>query len=399
MADKAKNRIRAKIFFGIAASLFAVSLVLFFSLQIYMPRTYEQYLNLQMVDNLRELADMLELIPQDEWNSLITAFVLDHGTSVRVGMVENFEDNLAHGTSSMSVSIFMYDDTPFHIIAAGESAAIAATQISGIFTQIFPYALVMILVVSLSVSFVASRFVSRMKKLQDDIEKEREHERRRRDFFVAISHELKTPVTVLKGELEGMILNVGKYKDRDKFLPEALKTAESIEKLISEIMTIAKLDTVSLKKENIVLAELVQLCLTAYEPQAQAKDITINCDFAENAEIKAVIKGDTAQIKTVLSNIMGNAINYSPEKSMVNVCVTADEVSIENTGVSIAQQDLEKIYEPFYRVEKSRSRNTGGSGLGLYIVKTILDLHGLEYSFLPTPSGMKFTIKHNVTKM
>jgi len=406
-----------KIFIGIMASLIAVSLLLFGMLQFFMPMTYERHLNMQLGDNLTELIYELERTPQDQWDNLVAHFVMENSAGVRIELMDGFENDeaffgtyfitreypiAAHGFFSSTVSIslsFVYDSAPFQIAVVSGMAATAAEQVSDIFLQMFPYVLLVILVISVVVAFFFSRFLSRIQALQADIQREREHERRRRDFFVAISHELKTPVTILKGELEGMILNVGKFKDRDKYLGEAYKTGESIEKLVSEIMTIAKLDTISLKNEDILLPELTETCVKTYEPLAQAKGIKINRNF----NTSAAIQGDKAQIKTVLSNIIGNAVNYSPESNLVDIGIKQENdtivLSVENTGISIEPQELLKIWEPFYRIDKSRNRNTGGSGLGLYIVRIILDLHGLTYRFEPTKTGMKFIIFFNVTKM
>jgi two-component system sensor histidine kinase VanS len=229
-------------------------------------------------------------------------------------------------------------------------------------------------------------------KLQADIEREREQERRRRDFFSAISHELKTPVTILKGELDGMILNVGKFKDRDKYLQEAYETTESIEKLVREIMTLAKLDTISLKPENVKLSDLTDDCLRTYEVLARNKHIKIGSCYEDDATVNV----DKGQMRTVLSNIIGNAVKHSPDNGIVDIRASNKNgkviFTVENSGVHIDPAELGKIWEPFYRTDKSRSRDTGGSGLGLYIVKTILDLHRFEYRLENTDSGMRFTV-------
>jgi len=318
-------------------------------------------------------------------------------------------------------------------------------QVTDIFTEVFPYVLALILFISFVTAFVYSRILAKPivkisnvskrmanleltkrcdtsrsdeigilannlnemaeklsasmdelknanEKLQADIKKEREHERRRRDFFTAISHELKTPVTILKGELDGMILNVGKFKDRDKYLQEAYKTSESIEELVREIMTLAKLDTIRLQPEAIQLSEITDEFIATYEAIAQSKQIQINCQYDENVMTQA----DRVQMKTVISNIIGNAVKHSPKHSVVDIGITksgdAVTLSVQNSGVQIAPDELPMLWEPFYRTDKSRSRDTGGSGLGLYLVKTILDLHGFSYQFEPIEAGMEFTI-------
>ena len=230
------------------------------------------------------------------------------------------------------------------------------------------------------------------KKLQADIEKEREHERRRRDFFTAVSHELKTPVTILKGELDGMILNIGKFKDRDKYLQEAYKTNESIERLVREMMTLAKLDTISLKLEKIDLPHMINKVSKTYEPIAQQKQIRIKI----NTDASVYVQADQIQLQTVISNVISNAVKHSPVGQNVEVNLTKENelvvFTVENKSFQIEEIEILKLWEPFYRTDKSRSRHTGGSGLGLYIVKTILDLHGFSYKLENNDLGVKFTI-------
>ena len=103
--------------------------------------------------------------------------------------------------------------------------------------------------------------------------------------------------------------------------------------------------------------------------------------------------GDKYLLEKVFSNIIGNAVVYSPIGAAVNVYLERGFFSVENTGVHIDKNDLEQIFIPFYRIDKSRNRNTGGSGLGLYIVKTVLEHHHLPYYIENTKSGVRFCIK------
>ena len=101
--------------------------------------------------------------------------------------------------------------------------------------------------------------------------------------------------------------------------------------------------------------------------------------------------GDGRLIEKVFSNVLGNAVAYSPAGATVTVTLQNGIFSAENSGVHIAEDDLKQIFTPFYRVDKSRNRNSGGSGLGLYIVKTILDHHGITHSMVNTENGVRFT--------
>ena len=102
-------------------------------------------------------------------------------------------------------------------------------------------------------------------------------------------------------------------------------------------------------------------------------------------------QGDRRLMEKVFTNVIGNAVAYSPVGAVITVAQKDEVFSVENTGVHIAEEDLERIFAPFYRVDKSRNRNSGGSGLGLYITKTILDHHEIVYNMVNKESGVKFT--------
>ena len=349
-------------------------------------------------------------------------------------------------TSLMFSFYFEYEQAEYVMVVESQNFVRAASQMEMIFLQLAPYIFLIILGVSLVTSFFYTRILARpvvdiarqsMKlvdldgswewesnrrdeigmlggylkmmydqlmatldelryangKLQDEIERERELERRRRDFFTAISHELKTPVTILKGELEGMILNVGKFKDRDKYLQEAYATSESIEKLVREIMMLAKLDTINLKLENVDFGDMVADVLAIYEPMVEEKQLEVKRMGVPSFEVRA----DATQLQTVLSNIISNAIKHTPAGSCIWVNLEKESdtavLKVENEGVYLEEMEIDKLWEPFYRPDKSRNRDTGGSGLGLYIVKSILDLHGFECGLHNTSRGVLFVVR------
>ena len=96
-------------------------------------------------------------------------------------------------------------------------------------------------------------------------------------------------------------------------------------------------------------------------------------------------------MEKVFTNVVGNAVAYSPVGATVTVSLQNGIFFVENSGIHIAEEDLKQIFTPFYRVDKSRNRNSGGSGLGLYITKTILDHHEIIYNMVNTENGVKFT--------
>ncbi|NFC73385.1 HAMP domain-containing histidine kinase [Clostridium botulinum] len=231
-------------------------------------------------------------------------------------------------------------------------------------------------------------------QLLDDIAKEREIEKKRREFIATISHELKTPITILKGQIEGMLSNIGIYKDRDKYLKRNLEVINDMEYMVKETLEISKLESQGFKprKEQISLSKIVEECIYNISFIAKRKNIFIDKNINEDL----FVRGDSKLLKKVVNNIITNAINHSPESEKVyaNLHEEKDEIvlKVENTGIYIEENELKEIFKPFYRIEKSRNRKSGGSGLGLYIVKMILDAHNGKYSISNNEKGVEFKL-------
>lgn len=229
--------------------------------------------------------------------------------------------------------------------------------------------------------------------LQQDIDKERELDRQRMMFFSAVSHELKTPITALQGQLEGMLQNYGNYKDRDKYLAKSLAITKSMEHIIQEIVTISRLDTsdFSLNKEQFDFSELIREVVAEYIDLAEQKELNLDI----NIDDRILINADKKLMEKVLSNLLSNAIRYSPAKETIAITSTSENgrahFSVFNTGVQISEDALSHLFEAFYRADGSRSRQTGGSGLGLYIVKRILEQHTAEFSIRNINAGVDFS--------
>ncbi len=239
-------------------------------------------------------------------------------------------------------------------------------------------------------SSALSELQSANKQLQADIDKERELERQRIDFFSAASHELKTPITIIKGQLQGMLYQVGRYKDRETYLAESLAATDTLEKMVQELLTISRLDTPGYvcKKSEFDFSNLINECLSAQVDLFMQRELTVERFISPDVSVS----GDIRLVQRVLDNLLGNAATYSPAGNRIFVKLWTNNskanLTIENTGVHIPDRDIPKLFEAFYRVDQSRNRQTGGTGLGLYIVKTILDLHGAEIKIENTSQGV-----------
>ena len=186
-----------------------------------------------------------------------------------------------------------------------------------------------------------------------------------------------------------MLLGIGKYKDTGKILPETLREVENMERLVGEILAISKMEVDGLtRREPVFLGELVSQVTEALLPLAQERRITVHTQRSG----EAVVSGSPSLLEKAIHNIVGNAIRHSPEGARVTIQLTPTALTVTNTGVSIPQEDLPVLFTPFYRVEKSRNKSTGGSGLGLYLVKTIFQLHGFSYRLENVAGGVAFTV-------
>ncbi len=248
---------------------------------------------------------------------------------------------------------------------------------------------------SRKLSSALSELQSANQKLQADIDRERQLERQRVEFFSAASHELKTPITIIKGQLQGMLYQVGRYKDRETYLAGSLEVTDNLEKMVQELLTISRLDTpgYAFNPAHIYFDKLIQDRLTANEDLFMQRELTVEKDISQEVSIL----GDWQLLQKVVDNLLGNAAAYSPAGERINVklCQAAGKVNlmIENTGVHIPDGDIPKLFEAFYRVDQSRNRQTGGTGLGLYIVKTILDLHRAAIKIENTPQGVMVSVQ------
>ena len=215
-------------------------------------------------------------------------------------------------------------------------------------------------------------------KLQADIEQERELEHKRLAFFSALSHELKTPITIVKGQLEGMQAGIGVYQDRDKYLARSLQVMQKMEQLVQEILIVTRMESDSfiLQRKPILLTELILQLTEDYGEFALLRQQRLEVQL----EPSILYSGDAGLLKKAFSNLLSNAVRHSPMHSVITVNLRQMEngvqLQIENTGVKIPDDDLPRLFDAFYRVDSSRNSNTGGSGLGLYLVKMIAELHG-----------------------
>lgn len=190
-----------------------------------------------------------------------------------------------------------------------------------------------------------------------------------------------------------LAIGYGDYQNRDKYLPQALKTTEEMEYLVREILSITKMETMQLDHtlENVSLPEMLTRLVEEIAPLAAKNHISIHQEYP----VRLFVRVNPSLFQKALSNIIGNAVRHSPADAEVFITFDPEQniLTVENTGAKIDEDKLEQLFTPFYRPDKSRNKSTGGSGLGLYIVKTILDLHEIKYGIENTSQGVAFHLQ------
>jgi two-component system phosphate regulon sensor histidine kinase PhoR len=222
-----------------------------------------------------------------------------------------------------------------------------------------------------------------------DITELRKADQVRRDFVANVSHELRTPLTAIKGYAEALLDDPEDADARVRFLDIIHRHATRMERLVQDLLRLARLDA---GQETVELVPcdiegLLRGVVNDLEPLANAKHQSIQVDVASGAD---TLLTDAAKLHDVTRNLVENAVNYTPDGGAIAVraAVVADrfQLTVADTGHGIAPDDLERVFERFYRVDKSRTR-PGGTGLGLSIVKHLVHVLGGEVGAANQPSG------------
>jgi two-component system phosphate regulon sensor histidine kinase PhoR len=219
---------------------------------------------------------------------------------------------------------------------------------------------------------------------EEELERLRKMEVYRREFLADVSHELKTPIFAAQGYILTLLDGaMDDAKVRHKFLKKAAKSLNSLNTLVQDLLTISQLESgfISMKPENFDFSELVQDVFDQLEHKGKKRKVKLRTNF--EIEVPCMVYADRSRLTQVMINLVANAIKYHKlEGGWVRVTLRnslqhPEEITIEvsDNGMGIAHEHHARIFERFYRVDKSRSKKQGGTGLGLAIVKHILESH------------------------
>lgn len=214
------------------------------------------------------------------------------------------------------------------------------------------------------------------KELEREIDRVNELEKQKEVFFIAASHELKTPITIAQGQVRGMIDGVPPYDDHDIYLPKTLSALKRMESLIGEILTVSRMQAGNeITHVKVDLTSLLRKKIEEIQDLLEVREITLETNIDDGL----YCDGNSELISMAVGAFLSNAVYYSAEGSKIKVKAHEKDgkilMEIRNTGSHIDEKDLPHLFEAFYRSDSSRNRRNGGSGLGLYLGKIIVERH------------------------
>lgn len=251
---------------------------------------------------------------------------------------------------------------------------------------------------SQNINLLSNTLHSHITQLHQDIEKEKQLENTRKEFISGVSHELKTPLSIMKSCISILKDGVATHK-KDYYFEAMEKEVDKMDLLIVDMLELAKYEsgTYKMKMEPFFIDEAINQICNQLILDIEKKKLIVHKELT-SIEVLA----NQHRIEQVITNFMTNAIRYTPEHEYIYISTSiVDEqvkVCVENKGSHIPKDQLERVWERFYRVDTSRQRSEGSTGLGLAISKNILDLHDVQYGVMNTSDGVLFYFYLNKNK-
>jgi len=361
--------------------------------------------------------------------------VTDSGKSVDISVVK-----IADGQTVDPRSVILQQGSVAN--SQGQTVAVKlladvapVTQAKLATLQVLPYTMLGSLLVALVFSYIYSRFVTRpirqmaavtttMQRLEKDAQypvnssdeigvlgrninelyqnlwqtiRSLEHENKRITqlekekiaFLRAASHELKTPLAALRIMLENMQLNIGEYKNRDQYLAESVAQVDRLAAMVNDVLRSGSVAEQALCQEKrLRIDKLIAEVVDDYTLLAKTRGMTFTIDAHPTT-----IRANRDMMRHVISNLVSNAVRHGDTGSVIKITCDQHELAIENACKPLTKQQLQHIFDPFYRSSDGTKQHTDSSGIGLYTVKMLLDTKGLDYEFVPHGQGMRFVVR------
>lgn len=233
-------------------------------------------------------------------------------------------------------------------------------------------------------------------KLQKDLDLQKELELLRKDFIASVSHEFKTPITLIKGYTESLKDNVAEEEEKEVIYDIITTEVDKMDRLIQDLLELSQMesDRYKLNIAEFYLDELLENILKKYALIFNEKNVIFQT-LIENKDF--LITGDAFKIEQVITNFLNNALIHTKKDHHIYISLKRDSnfviFSVENEGNHIPDNEIKNIWEKFYRIDKSRNSKSGGTGLGLAICKAILERHTSTYGAYNTNKGVNFYFK------
>ena len=214
-------------------------------------------------------------------------------------------------------------------------------------------------------------------------------EREKIAFLRAASHELKTPLAALRIMLENMQLNIGEYKNRDQYLAESVAQVDRLAAMVNDVLRSGSVAEQALRQEKrLRIDKLIAEVVADYTLLAKTRGMT----FAVDAH-PTTVRANRDMMRHVISNLVSNAVRHGDAGRVIKITCDQRELAIKNACKPLTKQQLQHIFDPFYRSSDGAKQHTDSSGIGLYTVKMLLDAKGLDYKFVPHGQGMRFVVR------
>lgn len=356
LLSKIRSRLGLKLFISYLVIIFTGSLVLTISANFVIPTAFERHMSF-MMGNSGMMGEMMA----SNMNS-------DLYTNFRAAIVEAlFQAGLAASIVALGVSVYISRQ----VVLPVQEMTTASTYIAaGHFDQRVQVP-----------GDIASGNLDELAQLAHSFnqmaEKLHQTENKRVQLIGDISHELRTPLTAIKGSMEGLIDGV--LSPTPETFQNIYQEADRLQRLVADLQELSRVEAgaISLELENRDIRSLVESVAQRLRPQFHDKDVGLSVDLSQTLPQVLI---DADRISQVLINLLGNALQYTPAGGKVSLVVRGDgkeiQIKVKDTGIGIPAEHLHQLFTRFYRVDKSRSRAGGGSGIGLTIAKHLVESHG-----------------------
>jgi len=259
-------------------------------------------------------------------------------------------------------------------------------------------------IVAILVSFILVAFIAKNLTLSNELRKRTEMDEMRKEFISNVSHELKTPIAIIQGYAEGLADCVNDDEESRSFYCEVITDeAQKMNRIVKNLLDLNELEfgNTQISKESFNITELIKNCLHSVE--IMTKQNGINVEYDDSNEV--IVYSDEFSVERVLNNYLSNAIHYASGDKIIKVSVSQKDkndrvrISVFNTGDRIPDESIDKLWTKFYKVDKARTREYGGSGVGLSIVKAIMESLGEKYGVRNLDDGVEFWFEAECKKV